>query len=133
MNAMDDGPQLALDARWYTDSEVFEREQELIFERTWQLVCHVSELERPGDYVVRNVGRTALLVVRDRSGRIRACHNVCRHRAHELLSGKRNRVSTTAGPMTSTVRRGARTFPDSTARRSAFQRNCAPSCPISTT
>ena len=87
-----DGPQHALDARWYTDADVFEREQRLLFERTWQFVCHASELARPGDFVTGTIGRRRFFAVRDRARRIRAFHNVCRHRAHELLEGKGNKV-----------------------------------------
>ena len=36
-----------LDASWYLDPQVFEREQDAIFARTWQAVARVDELAKP--------------------------------------------------------------------------------------
>ena len=44
-------------------------EQELIFERTWQLAGHVSSLPRPGSYITARAGSQPVLVVRDEDGR----------------------------------------------------------------
>jgi phenylpropionate dioxygenase-like ring-hydroxylating dioxygenase large terminal subunit len=84
-------PVLALDARWYTDPQVFEREQGAIFARTWQYACHASELAKAGDYVTFSIGRVGFFAVRDRTGAVRCYHNVCRHRAHELVEGRGSR------------------------------------------
>jgi Rieske 2Fe-2S family protein len=64
-----------------------EAEQELIFERTWQLAGHVSSLPRSGSYLTASAGSQPVLVVRDEEGRLRAYRNVCRHRGSRLLSG----------------------------------------------
>jgi choline monooxygenase len=77
----------ALDPRLYTDRRVAEAEQELIFERTWQLVGHVGELPRTGSYVSARAGDQPVLVVRDEKGELRGYRNICRHRASRLLSG----------------------------------------------
>jgi Rieske 2Fe-2S family protein len=77
----------ALPARVYTDPAVLEAEQELIFERTWQLAGHVSAVPAPGSYVTANAGDQPVLVVRDEEMRLRAYRNVCRHRGSRLLSG----------------------------------------------
>ena len=81
----------ALDARWYTDPEVFAREEREIFAKTWQFACHASRLGTTGDFVAFPVGRVGLFAVRDRTGAIRCFHNVCRHRAHELVEGSGSR------------------------------------------
>ncbi len=78
---------LALEPRLYTDPAVLEAEQELIFERTWQLAGHIGSLPRPGSYVTSRAGNQPVLVVRDEQGQLRAYRNVCRHRASRLLSG----------------------------------------------
>ncbi len=80
-------PTRALDARWYTDHGIFLEERAKIFAHTWQFVCHQSELPGAGDYVARR----GLIAIRHPSGVVKAFHNVCRHRAHELLAGKGNR------------------------------------------
>ena len=83
---------LALDASWYTDPAIFERERSAVFGRTWQFACHAGALRKSGDYVAFAIGKMPLLAVRDRLGAIRCYHNVCRHRAHGLAVGCGNRA-----------------------------------------
>ena len=78
---------VALEPGVYTDPSLLEAEQELIFERTWQLAGHVSALPRRGAYVTARAGNQPVLVVRDENHRLRAYRNVCRHRGSRLLSG----------------------------------------------
>lgn len=78
---------MSLRAPAYTDPEWFDADLAAIFARTWQLVCHVERLAAPGSYVSVTVARMPIAVVRDRDGRLRAFYNVCKHRAHELLTG----------------------------------------------
>ncbi|MGZ4181476.1 MAG: aromatic ring-hydroxylating oxygenase subunit alpha [Solirubrobacteraceae bacterium] len=80
-------PGTALSPRLYIDDALLGPEQELIFERTWQLAGHVSALARPGAYLTARAGSQPVLVVRDESGALRAYRNICRHRASRLLSG----------------------------------------------
>jgi choline monooxygenase len=77
----------ALEPRLYTDPELLASEQELIFERTWQLAGHVSALPRSGSYLTAQAGTQPVLVVRDERQGLRAYRNVCRHRGSRLLSG----------------------------------------------
>ncbi len=77
----------ALEPRLYLDPELSEVEQERIFERTWQLIGHVSQLPRPGSYTTGFAGSQPVLVVRDEAHALRAYRNVCRHRGSCLLSG----------------------------------------------
>ena len=78
---------VALEPRLYTDPALLEAEQELIFERTWQLAGHVASLPRAGSYVTARAGNQPVLVVRDEHGELKGYRNVCRHRASRLLSG----------------------------------------------
>src|SRR5947209_901471 len=80
-------PGTALEPRLYIDPDVLEHEQELVFERTWQFIGHVSALPRPGSYITGSAGTQPVLVVRDQDGRLQAYRNICRHRASKLLSG----------------------------------------------
>ena len=72
---------------YYYDPEVYQREMQDIFCNSWQYVCHISRLQNPGDYAVRDLGDQSVIVIRDQHGQIQAHHNVCRHRAHRLLEG----------------------------------------------
>ncbi len=76
-----------LSSRYYTDPRVAELEQRLIFDRTWQLVGHVTDLPNPGSRIVGTAGRKEVVVVRTEDGDIRAHLNTCRHRGTRLVSG----------------------------------------------
>lgn len=67
-------------SRVYTDPEIFARETEKIFHRAWLYVGHESEVPRPGDYSVRNVGGESVIMVRTENGDVRLLLNRCRHR-----------------------------------------------------
>ena len=73
----------------YQHPEFFALEQQTLFATAWQIVCHISEMAQPGDYVTFESDRRRAFVVRDEHGELRAFHNVCRHRAHEVVSGER--------------------------------------------
>lgn len=72
----------------YTESHWAEIDREAIFRRSWQWVCHAEKLRVPGSYVVADIAGQPVAVLRDREGTLRAFYNVCKHRAHELLSGE---------------------------------------------
>ncbi len=76
-----------LPGRYYHDPQVFDLEMHRIFYRSWQYVCHGSQLRRPGSFAVRDIGEQSVVVVCDEDGELRAFHNVCQHRAHRLLEG----------------------------------------------
>lgn len=61
-----------------------------VIAKTWQWVCHVEKLREPGSYYTLEIAGQPIAVVRDREGELRAFYNVCKHRAHELLSGEGN-------------------------------------------
>jgi phenylpropionate dioxygenase-like ring-hydroxylating dioxygenase large terminal subunit len=77
----------SLPGRFYYDAEIFAAEKLAIFNRTWQYVCHVSQVAEPGSYSVRDIGDQSVVVVRGEDSELRAFHNVCQHRAHRLLEG----------------------------------------------
>jgi phenylpropionate dioxygenase-like ring-hydroxylating dioxygenase large terminal subunit len=78
-----------LSPRVFTSPEIFEHELQQIFPHSWIHVADRSELVAPGAYVAAMIGRTPVLVVRDRaSGELRAYLNACRHRGAQLLEGK---------------------------------------------
>ena len=84
-----------LPARYYTDPEIFEREKEAIFFKTWQFVGHVEDLPEPGCYITTKIFDQNVVIIRGKDGHLRAFYNVCSHRAHELLegSGKEAKIS----------------------------------------
>ncbi|MEM9715502.1 MAG: aromatic ring-hydroxylating dioxygenase subunit alpha [Pseudomonadota bacterium] len=83
-------PIKSLDARYYTDPQVFEIEMNGLFAKTWQFACHASEVANPGDYYAFNLAGEDLFVVRDRDGALHCYYNVCQHRAHQLVQDRGN-------------------------------------------
>jgi carnitine monooxygenase subunit len=76
---------VSLPAWIYRDPEFFELEKELIFRSSWQVVCHVNDVLRPGDYHSFEFLGQGVIVLRGEDGQIRSFHNACRHRAARLL------------------------------------------------
>ncbi|MEE8270165.1 MAG: aromatic ring-hydroxylating dioxygenase subunit alpha [Alphaproteobacteria bacterium] len=76
-----------LPAWTYGDPAFFALERERVFMPSWQLVCHVNDIARPGDYCSLDILGEPLVAVRGRDGRVRAFHNVCRHRGARLVAG----------------------------------------------
>jgi phenylpropionate dioxygenase-like ring-hydroxylating dioxygenase large terminal subunit len=65
----------------YVHPDIFEQEQEQIFQRCWLLLGHESLIPNPGDFVVTRMGTEEVIMVRDRKDKqIRAFLNSCRHR-----------------------------------------------------
>ena len=83
-------PVKSLDARYYTDPEVFRLESDGMFKRTWQFAGHVSQVGNVGDYFTFSIGGENLFCIRSKDGTINAFYNVCQHRAHELVRGEGN-------------------------------------------
>ena len=79
-----------LPGRLYVDPQTLARERGAIFLRTWNYAGALSELGRPGDYVTARLLDQNVIVMRGRDGGLRGFHNVCQHRAHELLDGSGN-------------------------------------------
>ncbi|HXD86340.1 MAG TPA: SRPBCC family protein [Urbifossiella sp.] len=71
---------------WYTSVDVYARERERIFARSWQVVGRSEQVESPGSYLTANIAGEPILVVRGDDGVLRAFFNVCRHRAAPIVN-----------------------------------------------
>ena len=69
----------------YTSQDWFDREQERIFSRTWAFAGLMEDVSEPGAYVSVQAGLNNIFVVKGRDHRLRAFHNICRHRGTQLL------------------------------------------------
>ena len=78
-------PPSVIDARQYTDPDLFEREMVAIFYRTWFPACPTVDLKDPRDFVVWDRLRQSVVISRLDNGEISAWHNVCQHRGARLL------------------------------------------------
>ncbi|MDP9066405.1 MAG: aromatic ring-hydroxylating dioxygenase subunit alpha [Pseudomonadota bacterium] len=77
----------ALPAWVYGHPQLAGLELERVLRPSWQLVCHVNNIPKPGDYQTFDLGGDGVIVLRDRDGTVRAFHNACRHRGARLLDG----------------------------------------------
>ena len=75
-----------LPAAFYIDAAYFERELEALFRAMWICAGRAEEIERPGQFVLRDVGGDSVIITRSPDGRVHAFHNVCRHRGTRLCT-----------------------------------------------
>ena len=71
----------------YRDQEFLEAEKEAIFASAWQVVCHLNDIPKPGDYHTLEFLGEPLVAMRQQNGGVKAFYNVCRHRAARLMDG----------------------------------------------
>ncbi len=76
-------------APWtYSNPELFQLEYQTFFLSRWQWVCHVDDLEKPGDFFSTEIGVDSVFVIKNKDESIRGFINVCRHRASRILKGQ---------------------------------------------
>ena len=91
--AADDFSHLTLPGWVYNNAEFFELEKEYLFLSNWMLVCHSSEVAKPGDFATLHLLGERAFVMRGEDGELRAFYNVCRHRAAAVVQGKNGSCS----------------------------------------
>lgn len=69
----------------YTSKEWFDLEMKTLFSTTWQFAGLVEDVANPGDYIAVQAGLNNIFIVKGRDHRLRAFHNMCRHRGTQLL------------------------------------------------
>ena len=79
-----------LPAAAYTSEAFFALENERIFAKSWVFAGFAHELARAGDVTPVTVAGQPVLLVRDGEQKVRAFHNVCRHRCLKLVGEPRN-------------------------------------------
>ena len=73
-----------LSGPYYTAPEIFEQELERIFYERWVYVGRAEQIPDPGDYILYEIGRESIIVVRTADEKIQGHYNVCRHRGTRL-------------------------------------------------
>ncbi len=73
-----------IDARRYTSAEFMQAEWERLWTKVWLLGARLLDIPQAGDYVVTEIGRESILIVRQEGGGVRAFYNVCQHRGNRL-------------------------------------------------
>ena len=84
-----------LPRRYYVSPEVFHEEGEKIFTQRWLCAGREDRIPSPGDYFLQAVGNESIIILRDRTGALRAYYNVCRHRGTRLCEEHSGQFSET--------------------------------------
>ena len=79
-----------LPSRAYISNEFYELESDYLFAKSWTFVGFAHDLTHVGDITPAQVAGKPLFLVRSSKNKIRAFHNVCRHRSLKLVSKPHN-------------------------------------------
>src|SRR5438105_383162 len=74
----------SLERPFYTDASIFARDLERVFMRYWLFAGHVSQVKKPGDYFLFQIGNESLIIIRGQDDQVHALFNVCRHRGSRI-------------------------------------------------
>ena len=79
--------------QYYVSPDVLSDEVNRLFRPSWQCVGRADRLAEPGAYVLHEQFGDSAIVLRDKSGELRAFWNMCRHRGTRLCDVAQGRLS----------------------------------------
>jgi phenylpropionate dioxygenase-like ring-hydroxylating dioxygenase large terminal subunit len=73
---------------YYLSKDYYDKEIEKIFKTDWLVVGREEEIPKPGDYKAKRLdfANTAVVMIRGKDGKVRAFHNICRHRGNKVVT-----------------------------------------------
>ena len=91
-------PGFAMNGYFYRSPLVYRKELDEILYKSWLYAGHVSQVAKPGDYLLFDLAEESIVVVRDGDGQIHALMNVCRHRGSRFCEGPHGSAKTFVCP-----------------------------------
>lgn len=76
----------------FADSNIYDQELEQVWQRTWVFLAHESMLPKRGSYIQTYIGEDPVIVVRQKSGEVKAFLNQCRHRGMRICRADRGQA-----------------------------------------
>ena len=86
----------ALEQAFYLDPDIYSRDIEKIFMRSWLYAGHLSEIPDVGDYFLFDFDTESVIIIRSAANEIKSLVNVCRHRGSRVClvaTGKASRLT----------------------------------------
>ena len=68
----------------FVNEEIYQRELEQVFTRSWLFIGHESQIPKPGDFFVSGMAEESVILCRDRESKIHVYLNSCRHRGMKV-------------------------------------------------
>lgn len=76
-----------LPAWCYHSEALFALEREQVFLNHWRVVGHANDIPAPGDWLGFDMLGERAVIMRGADGKVRAFHNLCRHRGARVVDG----------------------------------------------
>lgn len=76
----------------FADEDIYRQELETVWQRTWVFLAHESMLPKRGSYIQTYIGEDPVIVVRQKSGEVKAFLNQCRHRGMRICRADRGQA-----------------------------------------
>ena len=73
----------------FASPDIYEQELHQVWQRTWVFLAHDSMLPKRGSYIQTYIGEDPVIVVRQKSGEVKAFLNQCRHRGMRICRADR--------------------------------------------
>ena len=82
---IDDQPEgFSLQQVFYRDSDIYRRELDRLFMKSWLYAGHLSQIPDTGDYFLYEIGNESVIIIRSGETTVKALLNLCRHRGSRI-------------------------------------------------
>ncbi len=81
----------SLKQEFYRDPDIYERDIQRIFMNSWLYAGHQSEIPHVGDWLLFELDKESVIIVRSGTDEINALLNVCRHRGSRICVANKGR------------------------------------------
>ena len=69
---------------FYRDSDIYRRELDRLFMKSWLYAGHLSQIPETGDYFLYELGDESVIIIRSGETTVKALLNLCRHRGSRI-------------------------------------------------